>query len=254
MSSDSDATNSRRPPPGHSLVPTSDGSFTLHSERFDENCHSTAGALEETRLHYLEGCQVERLLQEHAQVAVLEVGFATGLGWRLTQELAARYPKSRLTFVSLELDEELIQWAEAGLEKTLHKGVVTYRKQVANSTLTVLAGDARHTLPAWAMQFPTLFHAIYQDAFSPKKNPTLWTVEWFRELGSVAAVDCLMSTYSASVSIRKAMLEAGWGLSAGEKFGPKKTSTRARWQAPSDLEILQLLARSPTPALKDSPA
>ncbi len=106
-----DAINLRRPPPGHSWVQTEDGSFTLHSERFDENCHSTTGAQAETLLHYLQGCQIAETLQSGPEVRVLEVGFATGLGWRMTRDLAKDAPNSRLHFLSLELDESLISWA-----------------------------------------------------------------------------------------------------------------------------------------------
>lgn len=253
MSADSHASKYGRLPRGHKLVPTEDGSFTLHSERFDENCHSTSGARAETQLHYLQGCQVKEHLAANPLTRVLEVGFATGMGWQMTRDLALTYPDSRLEFVSLELDEELIQWAEPGLEKHVSKGLVWFEKTDGNCTLKVLAGDARHTLPAYLMLHPTLFDVFFQDAFSPKKNPTLWTVEWFKLLGACAAREALMSTYSASVSIRKAMVEAGWGVFPGEKFGPKKTSTRARWRTPTDPSIVELLERSPTPALKDHP-
>lgn len=239
-------------PQGHRLVETADGSFTLYSERFEENCHSTAGARAETLTHYLAGCDVEGLLKSQETVRVLEVGFATGLGWAMTKELAHQYPRAQLDFVSLELDDELIRWAIPAATRHQLNDLVYYELIDGNARLRVLSGDARSTLISFKRYFPATFQAIYQDAFSPKKNPTLWTVEWFRLLGELSTPATLLSTYSASISIRKALTEAGWGVSMGAPFGPKRTSTRARWGASSDPTILALLERSPTPALKDN--
>ncbi len=237
-----------RIPPRHRLVLTEDGSASLHSERFDETCHSLAGAREETRLHYLKGCEVEELLISRQTVKILEVGFGTGLGWNESLALAEAYP-SRLEFVSLELDEDLVRWAAPEAQRHERQGQIWYRLDRGHHRLNVLVGDARTTMPAWT-EAPR-FHAFYQDAFSPKKNPTLWTVEWFHLLGSLAEPGARLSTYSASVSVRKAMVEAGWGVTPGERFGQKRASTRAQWGAPSDAGILEQLARSPSVALRD---
>src|SRR5690606_29124540 len=88
----------------------------------------------------------------------------------------------------------------------------------------VLIGDARTTLPQQSWRF----HAIYQDPFSPKKNPSLWTQEWFELLRQCSDDDCIMATYSASVGVRKAMLEAGWHPESLPGFGPKRERTLAR--------------------------
>jgi tRNA U34 5-methylaminomethyl-2-thiouridine-forming methyltransferase MnmC len=95
------------------------------------------------------------------------------------------------------------------------------------------------------------FHAIYQDAFSPKKNPTLWTKEWFSFLRSISTEDVILSTYSASTSIRKSLHEAGWKIQQGEKFGRKRTSTRATLNGETSAEILLQLERSSVDALTD---
>ena len=93
--------------------------------------------------------------------------------------------------------------------------------------------------------------AIYQDAFSVKKNPTLWTQEWFELIRKSSAPDALMSTYASGESIRKAMIEAGWKLSNGPGFGKKRSSTRASLQGETDPEILQQLKFSPIPGIRD---
>ena len=74
-----------------------------------------------------------------------------------------------------------------------------------NFHLIILIGDARVSLPKFKNDHDIKFDCIYQDAFSPKRNAILWTSEWFKLLKSISNQDCIMSTYSASSSIRKSM-------------------------------------------------
>lgn len=243
-------------PPNHQWVPTEDGSHTLYSEAFQEACHSTSGAREETLLHYLKGCQVEAKFEDQDQVSILEVGFGLGIGFLTTLEVLSQQTKP-WKFLSLEIDRDLLEWfrQENHTHPFLKNLYWDGNKLIAKNQqikLTILCGDARVELPKFLQQNPQHWDAIYQDAFSPKKNPALWSVEWFELLKSHAAPNVALSTYSASTSIRKSLLEAGWKLHKGEKFGPKKTSTRASLQGESDPEILLHLERSPAQALRDA--
>lgn len=247
-------------PPHHQWVETSDGSYTLFSEKFQEACHSTSGAKEETKLHYLKGCSIAEKINTLDQLTILEVGFGTGLGFLETYELLKESSKP-WHFLSLELDQDLLEWfrlqqTEHPFLKSLHwTQSGSFSRLEAKSemrTLTILCGDARQTLAEYANLFNIQWNAIYQDAFSPKRNPILWTTEWFSLLKTFASSDCKLSTYSASNSIRKSLLAAGWSLSSGEKFGPKRTSTRADLSGVSEAEILLQLERSPTPAMTDA--
>lgn len=245
-------------PLGHSLVETQDGSFTLFSEAFQEACHSTTGAKSETILHYLEGCQVKKKLEVHDHLTILEVGFGLGVGFLTTYE---HLPKNKKWhFLSMEIDRNLLEWFRASHENHEFLNNLTWREEEGLSileakndfvTLTILQGDARKTLAEYVSRYPTEWHAIYQDAFSPKRNPVLWTKEWFSLLKKNSHPDVILSTYSASTSIRKSLFETGWGIQKGEKFGPKRTSTRAVLNAPTDPEILLHLERSPTTSISD---
>lgn len=246
-------------PPNHQWVETADGSKTLFSETFQEACHSTSGARAETLLHYVQGCKIQEKLHHENQLTILEVGFGLGLGFLTTYEVLKSSAKP-WTFISLEIDEQLLEWFR--LENIQHPFLKTFQwKEMGNVKvlecrneqihLMILAGDARKGLPEFTLIKNLKWDAIYQDAFSPKKNPILWTTEWFEFLKSHSTPEVLLSTYSASSSIRKSLVEAGWILQKGEKFGPKRTSTRASLLGISDPEILLHLERSPTPALRD---
>lgn len=246
------------PPVGHQILITEDGSHTFFSEAFQEACHSTSGAKAETLLHYLGGCKVKERLEKFNPFVILEVGFGLGIGFLTTlEELGESHSWH---FISMEIDQNLLEWFRiqniehpflSKLEWKEIDGVEVLEAISPNIKLTILQGDARKTLPCYMKNKDLKWHAIYQDAFSPKKNPILWTKEWFSFLKAHAHEEVILSTYSASSSIRKSLLAAGWQLKKGDKFGPKRTSTRAILNGNSDEEILLQLERSPVHALSD---
>ncbi len=251
----------QKTPPGHSWVQTGDGTHTLFSEQFQESCHSTFGAREETLLHYVRGCQVLEKIENLPMLSLLEVGFGLGIGFFTTYEEVLSQSQKPWHFISLEIDESLMEWFRQEYQE--HEFLKNLKWKIENDvkileasdgirTLTVLVGNARETLPQYMAHHPDVkWDVIYQDAFSPKKNPILWTHEWFHFLKEHSTLDVILSTYSSSSSIRKSLIEAGWKLHKGEKFGPKRTSTRATLQGDSDPEIVIHLNRSPVMPISD---
>ncbi len=237
-------------PYGHSLVMTLDGSVTLFSEAFQEACHSITGAKTETILHYIEGCKILAKSEMHDPLIILEVGFGLGVGFLTTLE---KIPSDKkFHFISMEIDKNLLQWfSDQHPELNLKWNGNILETAKDNFKLTIIQGDARVALPEYFEASPAKVHAIYQDAFSPKRNSALWTKEWFTLLKTHSDPDVILSTYSASDSIRKSLVETGWGVQKGEKFGTKRTSTRAVLNQTTDPEILLLLNRSPVSALTD---
>lgn len=243
----------------HQWIMTEDGSSTLYSEVFQEACHSPAGAKAETELHYIQGCKIKEKIKELNQLSILEVGFGTGLGLKTTFE-ALKDDSIPIFFVSLEIDSLLVEHffgqpeieRDFQLEWIVESGVKYLQGSRNNFHYFILTGNARKTLPLFLNTKKIQFNAIYQDAFSPGRNPVLWTKEWFELLKSQSSPDVILSTYSASNSIRNSMVDAGWKVYAGEKFGTKRASTRARLVGESDADILDLLNRSPAKAILDA--
>lgn len=238
---------------GHRFFETQDGSLTAYSERYNEACHSTAGAVAETQIHYIKGCQIEK---RPSPIHIFEVGFGVGVGFFETHKSLSPLNKF-FDFVSIEIDEELVKYIIQqnetlnGTKRLEEQGLVYYEKQNDDFRLRILIGDGRQTVPVFFERFPFSMNAIYQDAFSFKKNRELWSTEWFTLLRKNAAPDCLMSTYSSSSAVRKSMIEAGWKVFLGDHFGPRVASTRARLTGESDKEVLDKLQRSHVEAIKD---
>jgi tRNA U34 5-methylaminomethyl-2-thiouridine-forming methyltransferase MnmC len=230
---------------------TEDGSKTLHSPLFGEDCHSSYGARTETLIYYIQGCQIQQKINDHQEINILEVGFGFGLGLRTTYEETLNI-KGKVQYVTLEMDLDLLKFVKGKKLFEDFEWIETTKEIILKKdhfSAKIIKGDARITLP----KVENLkFHAIYQDAFSPKKNPKLWTVEWFRLLKKLSYEDCILSTYSASSSIRKSLIEAGWIVKNGLKFSGKRSSTIAVLQGEQDQEILDHLNRSPVPLIWDN--
>jgi tRNA U34 5-methylaminomethyl-2-thiouridine-forming methyltransferase MnmC len=237
-------------PLGHELIRTEDGSFTLFSLLYQEACHSLTGAKKETISYYIEGCEILDKSQKFSPLNILEVGFGLGVGLLTTMEMI---PSDKTCyFVSLEKDRGLLDWfCEEHRELKLKWNGDRLESFVNNFKISLLLGDGREVLSKFLKSRPVKFHAIYQDAFSPKKNPSLWTKEWFTLLKTASHEEVILSTYSASSSVRKTLHEAGWGVQNAEGFGKKRTSTRALLNHPTNEEMKSFLERSPVKALGD---
>ena len=233
----------------YNFIETDDGSTTVFSKLYGEACHSTSGAIKETHTHYINGCEVVEKSKLN-QVSILEVGFGVGIGFLQT---ANALKGTFFSFVTMEIDEDLIKYVIA--KDPIFIGITKkdYFYELVNKDfhLVILIGDARKSLVKYKNNFKPKIDCIYQDAFSPKRNAVLWTKEWFDLLFTLAKEECIMSTYSSSSSIRKSMLKANWKLYKGEKFGPKRSSTRARINGETDSDILIHLKNSPVHAITD---
>ena len=58
---------------------------------------------------------------------------------------------------------------------------------------------------------------IFLDAFTPTKLPTLWSVEFFRELYKLLNSKGNITTYSNSAAVRNGMIESGFFVGKTEK-------------------------------------
>ena len=72
-------------------------------------------------------------------------------------------------------------------------------------------------------------HAILFDAFSPAKNPAMWTAPLFQNLFHHLdpARPCALPTYSRSTMLRVSLLLAGFFVGAGHATGEKEETTIA---------------------------
>ncbi len=237
----------------YKVIETNDNSQTLWSEYFDENCHSNAGAYQETLFNYVIPCLPTDIVTDGYH-RILEVGFGLGIGLKATIEYQKNKTHYPIHFIGLELDQLLIEWAIKNIKidgfdlNLLQLSDQCYSYENPRLKIDIYIGDARKTI---ANKNINNINGIYQDPFSPKKNPTLWTTQWFSELKSKSLETCLLSTYSASVGVRKSMVEAGWHPQSHSGFAHKRERTMATLTGPIDQQLEKKLRASSALALHD---
>jgi hypothetical protein len=76
---------------------------------------------------------------------------------------------------------------------------------------------------------PLAPHAILFDAYSPAKNPAMWTQPLFANLFHLLDPQrpCALPTYSRSTLLRVTLLLAGFFVGAGHGTGEKEETTIA---------------------------
>ena len=81
-------------------------------------------------------------------------------------------------------------------------------KYLKNKNFVIIPhiGDARQAVK----ELSGCYDIVFLDAFTPAKQPLLWTLDFFKELYRVTKKDCMILTYSNSSSVRHAMLESGF--------------------------------------------
>lgn len=238
----------------YEIIQTEDGSKTLYSKSFDETCHSKFGAILETDYIYIKGTNLVNYCSKNDSVHILELGFGTGTGFDQTYKAIKSISNTHISFYSLEIDKDLIYYSIESTNNPIIKNLVfdentnSFQSKDGAIELKILIGDARTTVK---MLNENMFNIVYQDAFSPKKCPALWSVEWFEDLKRISNDDVTMSTYSSSSAVRKSMIEAGWKILPYTGFSGKKESTVSKLIGKTDLNIEKHLSRSPTNPIRD---
>jgi tRNA U34 5-methylaminomethyl-2-thiouridine-forming methyltransferase MnmC len=193
----------------HTIVNSEDGSCTAFSTQYNEHYHATSdGALNESlNKHVIPAFSTQR----HKSVLhILDICF--GLGYNT---LATLYYLDQaqldisVQIISPELDADLIAslpsftYPEAFRPylPILHTLVREGTYQDAQRSITLYIGDAR----AYVASADTTFDIVYQDAFSPKVNPALWTQEYFADVVDHLAEDGVITTYSTALKTRLAL-------------------------------------------------
>ncbi|MFQ5654602.1 MAG: tRNA (5-methylaminomethyl-2-thiouridine)(34)-methyltransferase MnmD [Planctomycetota bacterium] len=227
-------------------VLTGDGSPTLWSRKYREHYHSLSGAFEEARERFVLPCRLpERVVA--GGVRVLDIGF--GLGWNLAWallEARRAFPEPRLRALSLERDPLPIAILERFLEhlpdplpaEAIRELARNGRFERGGISLQLLEGAAEHTME----KVDEIFDCVFLDPFSPTRNPELWTRDFLGRVRCRVAEGGILSTYSAAVGVKVALIEAGWEIGKGPRVGMKSSGTLAS-NGPADPPIPPLAER-----------
>ncbi len=210
------------------LAKTADGSYTLISKSYGEPYHSiTAGAVVECLEKFVRPSEILQRALFRKEVKILDVGF--GLGYNIAvavHEIRRKDPGTDIVIASLEknLLSDIFVLPEP--YRDIHRKILSLLPEGESEGiyLRVLTGDAREKI-ASLRGFEA--DAVFHDAFSPYRNPELWSLEFLKLVKECMNEEGIWVSYTSSLPVRKALLNLGFSIGSTKPVGRKRGGTVA---------------------------
>lgn len=195
------------------IIITADGSSTIQLSEWDEQYHSKHGAIQEAKHVFIKMGLTPFF--NHRKIALLEIGFGTGLNALLTQQEAESnnlevvyeaieaYPVSEEELLHINFSEQLK--ISQPIFNKLHQAKWEVKRQ-----LTPHFHLKKRKQFINEIQDLNTFDLIYFDAFGPRVQPELWTALIFLKMFNALKSGGVLVTYSAKGAVRRAMLSVGF--------------------------------------------
>lgn len=217
------------------LVVTNDGSASLYSKEFDEHYHSIHGALQESLHVFIRaGLQYKLNEDKSSSIAILEIGFGTGLNALLTA-IEAQNKNLRLNYTAIEkypLEHALYEQLDYGMllqgntGESLFQAIYTSdwekEKEIAPGFILRKCNASIEDI-----DFINQFDLIYFDAFAPSAQPELWTKAVFDSMYAALKPSGILVTYCAKGEVKRTMRSAGFKVEPLPGPVGKREMTRA---------------------------
>ena len=197
------------------IITTEDGSPSIYVKEIDECYHSIHGARQESTHIF-----IQTALRHHAskRLTILEVGFGTGLN-ALLACMTAEQHQINIDYIGIERYPISCQEAE----QLLHHTSSTEEQRIFQLLHASSTHDYTTITPHFRLQKqetdftqlqlpPNSVDIIFFDAFSPEKQPEMWTQERFDMLYLACRPNAVLTTYCAKGVVRRAMQQAGFAV------------------------------------------
>lgn len=195
-----------------SIITTQDGSHSLYRQDVNEHFHSTFGAIQESKHIYI---QYGLDAIKKKQINVFELGYGTGLN-ALLSILRGKENGKSINYISIDkypVPLEILH--ELNYADILCPEIPELFKSISDSewgkpfkigefTLTKYVSDMLN------YELPTCLDLVYYDAFSPEREPLLWTESLFANLYKAMNEDGVLVTYCAKGDVRRQLISAGF--------------------------------------------
>lgn len=198
------------------IIETSDGSKTIHIPAWNENYHSHHGALQEAKHVFLKNGLADYVSQK--DINILEIGLGTGLNAILTCQEATihdlkidytaleAYPVSEEELVALDYQSFLEDEVARKQYRQMH-AVEWNEKHVLSPNFTL---HKIHDQLEICNFGENQFDIIYFDAFGPRVQGELWSLEIFQMLFNALKENGLLVTYCAKGQVKRDLKAAGF--------------------------------------------
>ena len=239
---------------GYQLVRLNNGICSVRSLADAETFHPVVGPVAEAEALYVNQLRLRERLKNHSgEFVIWDVGFGAAANaltvLRATKDIACKIRLMSFDHTLEPLEFALQHAAELGyfggcedhLKEFLREHRVKFQDGAQLVNWEFHLGDFPALLKSWSSSFsvsgPNKLklelqpppHAILFDAFSPAKNPGMWTLPLFANLFQLLDPrrPCALPTYSRSTILRVTLLLAGFYVGVGHATGEKEETTIA---------------------------
>lgn len=198
------------------IIITNDGSTTIHIPDWNENYHSTHGAIQEAKHVFIKNGL--DLLQNQKSISILEIGFGTGLNAFIT--FLETLDKEKVNYVGVEAypisTEEIAQMNYVSeLQATQYQVIFDKMhscdwESQQNITNNFILTKRRQFFQD--IDDKEQYDLIYFDAFGFPLQPELWSEVIFKKMFDALLPNGILVTYACRSSIKNAMLSVGFSI------------------------------------------
>ncbi|MES2239976.1 MAG: tRNA (5-methylaminomethyl-2-thiouridine)(34)-methyltransferase MnmD [Bacteroidota bacterium] len=213
------------------IIQTKDGSTTIHIKEWDECYHSKHGAIQEAKHVFIKN---GLSLFKNKSVAILEIGFGTGLN-AFISFLEAQAMNQTIDYVGVEAypvapEEVLLMNYVAELNAKDQLAIFEQMHQCNWGEKTTLSDSFSLTKKKQFFQDiddVAQFDLIYFDAFGYRVQPELWSTAIFQKMYDALKEDGVLVTYAARGVVKRSMIEVGFKVEKLEGPPGKREMFRA---------------------------
>lgn len=214
------------------IITTGDGSKTIQIEEWDEQYHSKHGAVQEAYHVFIEhGLS----LFPHRKIAILEIGFGTGLNAFITYLEAKKrtisvhytgveaYPISYAELQQLNYVTQLKSEAHTADFLRMHEDPWEENLEISKDFIL-----QKQQKDFFRIDDTNRYDLIYFDAFGARVQPELWTEAIFSKMYAALKKNGVLVTYAAKGSVRRALQAVGFTVERLPGPPGKREMLRAR--------------------------
>lgn len=214
------------------IIITNDGTTTIRIPEWNENYHSSHGAIQEAKHVFIKNGL--DLFKNQSSISILEIGYGTGLNAFITflethETLNVdyvgieAYPVSMKEIVQLNYVSQLGAFQFHPIFERMHSDDWEIPQNISNNfTLT------KHQQFFQEIEDKDRFHLIYFDAFGFPTQPELWSEAIFKKMYDALLPDGVLVTYACRTVIKKAMLSVGFSVEKLPGAPGKREMLRAK--------------------------
>lgn len=219
------------------FVTTADGSKTIFNAQIGEHYHSTHGAVQESRHVFLKsGLQFllnSKAVSHTSPLAILEIGFGTGLNFLLTadyclqQSIALHYTGVEAYPLSLHMIQNT--GYEQEIDHNLWNSFLAHypsafdQKQTLHSAITL---EIAH-LDVVDFNTQQQYDLMYFDAFAAVRQPEMWSEATLRQVCQFLKPGGIFVTYAITGNLKRTMKSLGFSIEKAPGAPGKREMLRA---------------------------